>query len=114
MVIICKSTKCGTKICQNSTIYLTNEMSSTNLNRICCCCWEQFGLNNKSIMDVSETIEHMMQIYVFPGYKKENEAFPSVVCSNCRRNLYLLNQGKSSSASWGEKISKVIKYRVFF
>ena len=41
MVIICKSTKCGTKICQNSTIYLTNEMSSTNLNRICCCCWEQ-------------------------------------------------------------------------
>ena len=46
MVIICKSTNYGRKIRQNCTISLSNNMSSSNLNRVCCCCWESFGIKS--------------------------------------------------------------------
>ena len=75
MVIIFKSTNYGRKIRQNCMIFLPNNMSSSNLNRVCCCCWESIGINNKTIKDVNETVENLMRTYVFPGYKKLTEAF---------------------------------------
>ena len=80
-----------------------------SLQRVCCCCWEKFGVNNKTLRPVNNTLEELMQLFIFAGYSLEIEDYPSVVCSNCHRNLYLLKEGKTSRGAWGEKIRKVKK-----
>ena len=56
---------------------------------------------------VNSTLEELMQLFVFPGYSMRIDDYPSVICSNCYRNLYLLKEGKTSRGTWGEKIRKV-------
>ena len=81
-----------------------------DLNRMCCCCWEKFGVNNKALQGVTETVEELMRLYVFPGYSSTVQDYPSKICSNCYRNLYLLKEGKMSRSAWGQKISEVHLY----
>ena len=81
--------------------------SSVCLQQVCCCCWEQFGINSKSLQYVNSTVEELMKLYVFHGYSKLIGDFPTNICSSCCRNLYLLKTGKNPRMAWGEKISKV-------
>jgi len=86
-------------------------MSSTSapLQQVCCCCWEQFGINTKSLRQVNTTVEELMKLFVFPGYSTDIEDYPTAICSYCHRNLYLLKSGGTSRKAWGEKISKVLR-----
>ena len=77
-------------------------------NDFCCCCWEFFGARSKSLYPVNSTIETLMKLYIYPGYSLEICNYPTVVCSSCRRNLYLMKSGNTPRGSWGERVSKVI------
>ena len=90
--------------CVFCTVYIVKMAS---LSQVCCCCWEQFGVNSKSLRPVNETVEGLIQMYIFAGYSITIEHFPKKICSTCVRNLYLLQQGKDSRAAWGKKISQV-------
>ena len=74
----------------------------------CCCCWEQFGFRSKQLYPVNETVEKAMKTFIYPGYSSDVCSYPNMVCSGCRRNLYLLKAGKESRGAWGEKVSKVL------
>ena len=78
-----------------------------DLCHVCCCCWEKFGVNSKSLRNVNSTVEDLMKLYIFPGFSTDIEDYPTTICSNCHRNLFLLKSGKSSRNAWGEKVSKV-------
>ena len=74
---------------------------------VCCCCWEYFGLRSKHLTLVNSAIGKTVQTFIYPGYSVDVCSYPSMVCSGCRRNLYLLKAGKQSRGAWGEKVAKV-------
>ncbi|XP_047136879.1 uncharacterized protein LOC124813624 [Hydra vulgaris] len=81
--------------------------ASFQRNATCCCCWEFFGARSLPLSPVNSTIENLMKLYIYPGYSLEISSYPTVVCSSCRRNLYMIKSGNTPRGSWGEKVSKV-------
>lgn len=95
----------STQIFCNKERKMSAVSSSEFLNKafVCCCCWEQFPVNNKTLRYVNSTVEELMKMYIYPGFSKDVEDFPRNICSNCHRNLFHLKSGKSSRKAWGEK-----------
>jgi hypothetical protein len=56
----------------------------------------EFGVNTKALRNVNSTVEDLMKVYIFPGFSIDIEDYPTTICSNCHRNLFLLKSGKSS------------------
>ena len=103
-----KSAKIFQKTSQFRVVYIVYLVKMATLSQVCCCCWEQFGVNSKSLRPVNDTVEGLMQIYIFTGYSITIEHFPKKICSTCVRNLYLLQQGKDSRTAWGKRSVRYI------
>ena len=76
-----------------------------SINSYCCVCWEK--KTKKSLIAVQDTIEKLVQTYVYSGYMKEIAAYPSSICGNCKTNLYMLAKRKKPPTRWTQKIEKV-------
>ncbi|XP_065647032.1 uncharacterized protein LOC136076952 isoform X2 [Hydra vulgaris] len=74
------------------------------MNSTCCCCWEKYGERSKLLKNINKNLEEQIQQFIFPGYSMNNECYPSVFCSGCRRNLYRLKKGNSPRGEWRAKV----------
>ena len=76
---------------------------------VCCCCWEYFGLRSKHLTLVNSAIEETIQTFIYPGYSVDVCSYPSMVCSGCRRNLYLLRAGKQGMGEKGWRVEEKVQ-----
>ena len=96
-----KSTISWIKIHKVRVHWSVYKMNTNNLNQVCCCCWEKFGVNSKSISSVNSTLMELMQVHVYPGYNTSIEDFPKG---------HMLNmQQKSVPPQTGERGKKVLE-----
>ena len=77
---------------------------------VCCVCLEHKGARSKKLTTVSEPIIQKINAFVNYKYDPNLEAYSTMICSTCQRNLYLLDSDKSTArSSWLSKVSKVSK-----
>nr|XP_047125442.1 uncharacterized protein LOC124807543 isoform X1 [Hydra vulgaris] len=78
--------------------------------KLCTCavCLINKGIRSKSLTPITPSVREKIQEYIWPNFDSDLEICPSVVCSNCRRNLFSLNKGETAYLSnWLETISKI-------
>nr|XP_012557502.2 uncharacterized protein LOC105844913 isoform X1 [Hydra vulgaris] len=78
--------------------------------KLCTCavCLINKGIRSKSLTPITPSVREKIQEYIWPNFDSDFEICPSVVCSNCRRNLFSLNKGETAYLSnWLETISKI-------
>ena len=74
----------------------------------CAVCLVKKGGRSKGLVRITPSVETKIQDYVWPNFSVKHEVCPEVVCSNCRRNLFSLENGKNEYlSSWLIKISMV-------
>ena len=77
---------------------------------VSCVCLEHKGARSKKLTTVSESIIQKINVFVNYKYDPNLEAYFTMICSTCQRNLYLLDSDKSTArSSWLSKVSKVSK-----
>ena len=81
-----------------------------NFNKsTCAVCFEVKGEHSKTLNKITKGIEEKIATYIWPAYNLGISVCPSVICSNCRRNLFCLEKGSTEYLSkWMEKVSKVL------
>ena len=60
----------------------------------------------KSLNAAQDTIEKLVQTYVYSGYMKDIPACP-LICGNCKTNLNMLAKRRKPPTRWTQKIEKV-------
>ena len=73
---------------------------------VCCVCWEKKGSRSKFLLPVNDKISDLIRLYIYDWFDPDLDIHPSVICTNCQRNLYHTRDG-NSRAAWGQKIAKV-------
>ena len=66
---------------------------------VCAVCFEKKGEYSKSLSKVQPSIANKIKEYIWPEYNEEFIVCPDVICSNCRRNIFLLEKGSSTYLS---------------
>ena len=73
---------------------------------VCCVCWEKKGSRSMFLLPVNDNISDLIRLYIYDWFDLDLDIHPSVICTNCQRNLYHTRDG-NSRAAWGQKIAKV-------
>ena len=77
---------------------------------VCYVCLEHKGARSKKLTTVSKLIIQKINAFVNYKYDPNLEAYSTMICSSCQRNLYLLDSDKSTARnSWLSKVSKASK-----
>ena len=70
--------------------------------------WKKKGEYSKSLSKVQPSIANKIKEYIWPEYNEEFIVCPDVICSNCRRNIFLPEKGSSTYlSSWISRVSQV-------
>ena len=70
----------------------------------CAVCWR---IKPKKISnEITNNIEDLIREHVFEGFSSAIKAYPSIICSSCKANLFAAARGQSRS-SWLEEVKKV-------
>ena len=75
-----------------------------NRSKVCALCYGRSG--SKATQSVTSYLEQGLQSYVFAEYRKDDERFPSGLCTSCR--LSLTEQMKGSSLQQRDKYRKLL------
>ena len=76
-----------------------------NINSYCCVCWEK--KTKRSLIADQDTIEKLVQTYVYSEYRKEIAAYLSSIYGNCKTNLCMLAKRKKPPTRRTQKMEKV-------
>ena len=97
------------KIREIRFLYCHSVIMNKNFNKsTCAVCFEVKGEHSKTLNKITKGIEEKIATYIWPAYNLGISVCPSVICSNCRRNLFCLEKGSTEYLSkWMEKVSKV-------
>ena len=83
-------------------------MASEFKHSTCAVCLINKGSRSKSLTSITPSVSSKITEFSWPNFNLELDVCPSVVCSNCRRNLFCLKKGETTYlSSWLEDISKV-------
>ena len=75
---------------------------------ICCVCYDKKGCWSKKLVPVTAEVTKKINSYINYKYDPNLEAYPTVICKSCQRNVYLLDDPNSSVRSaWLNRISEV-------
>ena len=56
----------------------------------CAVCLTNKGIRSKCLTPITPSVSEKIQEYIWPNFDSDLDVCPSVVCSNCRRNLFSL------------------------
>ena len=89
------------KICEIQFLYCQYVIMNKNFNRsTCAVCFEVKGEHSKTLNKITKGIEEKIVTYIWPAYNLGISVCPSVICSNCRRNLFCLDQPNIYQNGW--------------
>ena len=104
------------KIREIHNLYSDSAVMDTNVNKsTCAVCFEFKDERTKTLHKKTKGIEAKIQSYIWPSYNLGKSVCPSVICSNCRRNLFCLEKDSTEYLSnWMQKgIVKSIKTSIY-
>ena len=64
---------------------------SESRRAICCAC----GRKVTDSREVNQCLEPLVKEFIYPGYSLDNEAYPTGICTSCRKTLDSLAKDKS-------------------
>ncbi|XP_065641151.1 uncharacterized protein LOC136073450 [Hydra vulgaris] len=80
---------------------------------VCAVCLEKKGEYSKLLSKVQPSIANTIKEYIWPECNEEFTVCPDVICSNCRRNIFLQEKGSSTYFSnWMSKASQVDRPKI--
>ncbi|XP_065653831.1 uncharacterized protein LOC136080734 [Hydra vulgaris] len=80
---------------------------------VCAVCLEKKGKYSKSLVKVQPSVANKIKEFIWPEYNAEFNVCPDVICSSCRRNIFLLEKGSNTYLSnWISKVSQVDRPRI--
>ena len=72
----------------------------------CAVCWRKKP--KKISNEITNDIEDMIREHVFGGFSSAIKAYPSIICSSCKANLFAAARGQPRS-SWLKEVKEVKK-----
>ena len=77
-------------------------------SQICACCLHSYGFKSTKVSIVTQSIESIIQNYIWRDYDLKKDLCPNIVCKSCRTNLYSIKRGQTERlGEWIEKVSQV-------
>lgn len=90
-------------------VYTNSIKMNKNCNTsTCAVCFEIKGKHSKTLQKITNGISDKNIYYIWPTYSMDKKHCLSVICSNCRRNLFSLDKGVTEYLTkWMDQVSKV-------